>query len=288
MRDADSNAAAALRSTAMRSVDLRHQLAMAAASALRKATPLLVLLVIALVWQGAVRGFDIPKLVLPAPTDILDNLATRHELYLAFSVPTLIEILAGFAVAAVSGILLGVLVSFSPVARRGIYPILVSSQMVPKVAIAPVLIIWFGTGLTAKVLIAFLIAFFPIMISTMVGLDAIDPEMVRMFRSMGAGRYRTFMMLRLPAALPNIFAGLKVGMSLAVVGAVVAEFVAADRGLGYYLLYANGQLDSPGVFAALLLLTCIGVTLYYAVEIAEYFLVPGVLHKEADPATGAM
>ena len=144
--------------------------------------------------------------------------------------------------------------SFSDLAKRTVYPLLVSSQMVPKVAIAPVFIIWFGTGLEAKVLISFLIAFFPIMVSTMVGLEAIDADMVRLFRSMGAGAYRTFMKLRLPAALPNIFAGLKIGMSLAVVGAVVAEFVAADRGLGYYLLYANGQLDTPGVFGALLLL----------------------------------
>jgi NitT/TauT family transport system permease protein len=154
--------------------------------------------------------------------------------------------------------------------------------MVPKVAIAPVLTIWFGSGLMAKMFIAFLIAFFPITISTMVGLDAMDPEMVKMFRAMGAGPYKTFIKLRLPAALPNIFAGLKIGMSLAVVGAVVAEFVAADKGLGYYLLYANGQLDSPGVFASLFLLTVIGVTLYYAVELAEYYLVPGVLHKEGN------
>ena len=258
------------------------------AAVARRASPLIVLLVICLVWQACVQVFSIPQLVLPAPTDIIANLIKRHALYASFAVPTLIEILAGFAVAAITGIVLGVVVSFSPVARRSIYPILVSSQMVPKVAIAPVLIIWFGSGLMSKVLIAFLIAFFPITISTMVGLDSIDPEMIRMFRAMGAGARRTFMMLRLPAALPNIFAGLKIGMSLAVVGAVVAEFVAAERGLGYYLLYANGQLDSPGVFAALLLLTFIGVVLYYLVELAEYWLVPGVLHKQIDPAAGSM
>jgi NitT/TauT family transport system permease protein len=122
----------------------------------------------------------------------------------------------------------------------------------------------------------------------MVGLEAIESDMVRMFRAMGAGPYRTFIKLRLPAALPNIFAGLKIGMSLAVVGAVVSEFVAADRGLGYYLLYANGQLDSPGVFSALVLLTLIGVCLYYAVELAEKFWVPGVLHKETDVTKASM
>ncbi|MEI6383289.1 MAG: ABC transporter permease [Betaproteobacteria bacterium] len=254
----------------------------------KKLYPIFTVIVLCLIWELAVRFFKVPILILPSPSDIYLNLVLRHELFLAFSIPTLIEIFAGFFMAATTGVMLGIMVSFSPFAKSSIYPLLISSQMVPKVAIAPVLTIWFGSGLMAKMFIAFLIAFFPITISTMVGLEAIDPEMVRMFRSMGSGPYRTFMKLRLPAALPNIFAGLKIGMSLAVVGAVVAEFVAADRGLGYYLLYANGQLDSPGVFSALVLLTLIGVTLYYAVEFAEYLLVPGVLHKETDLTKASM
>jgi NitT/TauT family transport system permease protein len=241
-----------------------------------------------LVWEWLVRLFKVAPLLLPAPSTVFEHLWTHRALYIGFSQPTLIEILAGFAVAAVAGILLGVMVSFSDLAKRTVYPLLVSSQMVPKVAIAPVFIIWFGTGLEAKVLISFLIAFFPIMVSTMVGLEAIDADMVRLFRSMGAGPYRTFMKLRLPAALPNIFAGLKIGMSLAVVGAVVAEFVAADRGLGYYLLYANGQLDTPGVFGALLLLTIVGVVLYYLVEGVERIFVPSGLSKDGDPTQASM
>lgn len=249
---------------------------------IKKITPILTLLLILWVWEVSVKFFKVPLLILPAPSEIYQSLIQKQELYLSFSAPTLLEIFSGFFLATVSGIFLGILVSYSAVAKSSIYPILISSQMVPKVAIAPVITIWFGSGLTAKMFIAFLIAFFPITISTMVGLDAVDPEMVKMFRAMGAGSYKTFIKLRLPAALPNIFAGLKIGMSLAVVGAVVAEFVAADKGLGYYLLYANGQLDSPGVFASLFLLTVIGVTLYYAVEFAEYHLVPGVLHKEGN------
>ncbi len=248
----------------------------------KRITPILTLLLILWAWEVAVKFFKVPVLVLPAPSDIYRSLIQKQDLYFSFSLPTLVEIFSAFFLAAISGILLGILVSFSTLAKSSIYPILISSQMVPKVAIAPVLTIWFGSGLMAKMFIAFLIAFFPITISTMVGLDAMDPEMVKMFRAMGAGPYKTFIKLRLPAALPNIFAGLKIGMSLAVVGAVVAEFVAADKGLGYYLLYANGQLDSPGVFASLFLLTVIGVTLYYAVELAEYYLVPGVLHKEGN------
>jgi NitT/TauT family transport system permease protein len=257
-------------------------------ASLRSFYPLIALVVVFAIWEWLVRLFAVPKLILPAPSAMFEHILTRQTLYLGLTYPTLVEILSGFAVAAVAGILLGILVSFSDFARRTAYPLLVSSQMVPKVAIAPVFIIWFGTGLQAKVLIAFLIAFFPIMVSTMVGLAAIDPDMVTMFRSMGAGPYRTFIKLRLPAALPNIFAGLKIGMSLAVVGAVVTEFVAAERGLGYYLLYANGQLDTPGVFGALLVLTVIGVVLYYLVEGVERIFVPRALSREADPTQAGM
>jgi NitT/TauT family transport system permease protein len=254
----------------------------------RALAPLVTIILVLVVWQWSVRYFKVPSLILPAPTDIVENIIEKHHLYIVFSIPTLSQILAGFAMAAVLGVLLGVLVSFSGIARRTIYPMLVSSQMVPKVAIAPVIVIWFGTGLEAKAFIAFLIAFFPITLSTMVGLAAVDPDMVRLFRAMRAGRYRTFVKLRLPTALPNIFAGLKIGMSLAVVGGIVAEFVAADRGLGYYLLYANGQLDGPGVFGALTLLTIIGMLLYYAVEFVERLFLPAALVKEADPTKASM
>ena len=240
------------------------------------------------VWQWAVHYFAIPRLILPAPSEIFADLFYKWNIYFDFMQPTLSVIIVGFIVAAVSGIALGMLVSFSPLANRTLYPLMVSSQMVPKVAIAPVFIIWFGTGITAKVLISFLIAFFPIMISTMVGLESIEPDMVKLFRSMGAGPLRTFFKLRLPGALPNIFAGLKIGMSMAVVGAVVGEFVAADRGLGYYLIYANGQLDTVGVFSSLMLLTALGVALYYLVELSQRLFIPTALIKGGDLSRATM
>ena len=254
---------------------------------IRKATsalyPLLAVGVALLIWEWAVRAFQIPELILPSPSEIFTDLWVKRVMFIEFTRPTLSEVLVGFAVAAIFGILLGVLVSFSSLANKTVYPLLVSSQMVPKVAVAPIFIIWFGTGLQAKVLIAFLIAFFPIMVSTMVGLEAIEPDMIKLFRSMGAGRIRTFIKLSFPAALPNIFAGLKIGMTMAVVGAVVAEFVAADKGLGYYLIYANGQLDSAGVFASLFLLTFIGVVLYYMIDGVQRVVMPTSLIKGADP-----
>jgi NitT/TauT family transport system permease protein len=255
---------------------------------LRRLYPAIAIALVLAVWELAVGFFSIPQLILPAPSAVVEDIVRMRDMYLAFSVPTLIVVLLGFAVAAVAGILLAVAVSFSDFMRRTMYPLLISSQMVPKIAIAPVLIIWFGTELEAKVLITLLIAFFPIMVATMVGLAAVDPDMVRLFRSMGAGPVRTFTKLRLPAALPNIFAGLKLGMTMALTGAIVAEFVASNKGLGYYLLYANGQLNTTGVFGALFILTAMGVILYYAVEGIERLFVLNALSKDADPAQATL
>ncbi|WP_048649500.1 ABC transporter permease [Nitratireductor soli] len=254
-----------------------------AAQLARRLYPVLAIALFLIVWELAVAAFSITQLILPAPSAVFGDIVANRDMYMSFSVPTLVEVLAGFAVAAVAGIALAVAVSFSGFMRRTLYPLLISSQMVPKIAIAPVLIIWFGTELEAKVLITMLIAFFPIMVATMVGLAAVDADMVRLFRSMGAGPFRTFTKLRLPAALPNIFAGLKLGMTMALTGAIVAEFVASNRGLGYYLLYANGQLNTTGVFAALFILTAMGVVLYYAVEAVERMFILNSLSKDTDP-----
>lgn len=253
-------------------------------NARRRLYPALAMVLIFVVWELAVRLLDIPELILPAPTLIFVELWQNRDMYLTFTVPTLIEVILGFVVAAITGIALAVAVSFNGFMRRTVYPLLISSQMVPKIAIAPLLIIWFGTGLEAKTLIALLIAFFPIMVATMVGLAAVDPDMVRLFRSMGASAVNTFFKLRLPAALPNVFAGLKLGMTMALVGAIVAEFVASNKGLGYYLIYANGMLDTTGVFAALFLLTVMGVVLYYIVEMTERFFVLDALSQETGQA----
>lgn len=258
------------------------------AQLLRRLYPVLAIALFLLVWELVVAAFSITPLILPAPSAVFGDIVAKRDMYMAFSVPTLVEVLAGFAVAAVAGIALAVAVSFSGFMRRTLYPLLISSQMVPKIAIAPVLIIWFGTELEAKVLITMLIAFFPIMVATMVGLAAVDPDMVRLFRSMGSGPFRTFTKLRLPAALPNIFAGLKLGMTMALTGAIVAEFVASNRGLGYYLLYANGQLNTTGVFSALFILTAMGVILYYAVEAVERLFILNSLSKDTDPGTATI
>jgi len=161
-----------------------------------------------------------------------------------------------------------------PAFSRSILPLLVSSQAMPKVAVAPLFLVWFGFGLLPKVLIAFLIAFFPIVINTAVGLAAIEPEKIYLARSMGFGATATFFKIRLPNALPAIFGGLKISITLAVVGAVVGEFVGGDAGLGYLLMVANGSMDTQLLFAGIVALTVLGVVFFLLIELAERLAIP--------------
>jgi NitT/TauT family transport system permease protein len=180
----------------------------------------------------------------------------------------------GFVLSIAVGVPLALATFLWPAFARSVYPLLVSSQAVPKMAVAPLFIVWFGFGLLPKVLIAFLIAFFPIVISTVVGLAAIEPEKIHLARSMGLGAAATFFKIRLPNALPSIFGGLKVAITLAVVGAVVGEFIGGDAGLGYVLMSANGSMDTALLFAGLIGLTVIGVVFYLLIELAERLALP--------------
>ena len=169
-----------------------------------------------------------------------------------------------------------------------ITPILLFFQTVPKIAIAPLFLVWFGFGPFPKVLVAFLISFFPIVIDTAIGLRSISPEMIDLARSMGATKLQIFMRFRMPTALPYFFGGLKVAATLAVVGAVVGEFVGADRGLGYLLLVSNSNLDTPLLFASIVALTALGLILFYIIEVLEHFLIPWHVSRRVGAEHGTM
>jgi len=187
---------------------------------------------------------------------------------------TTLEIVLGFLLSIAVGIPLALMIFLWPPFSRAVLPLLISTQAMPKVAIAPLFLVWFGFGMVPKVLIAFLIAFFPVVINTAVGLAAIEPEKIHLARSMGFGAIDTFFKIRLPDALPSIFAGLKISITLAVVGAVVGEFVGGDAGLGYLLMVANGSMDTQLLFAGIVWLTILGVALYAMVALAERLVVP--------------
>jgi NitT/TauT family transport system permease protein len=201
---------------------------------------------------------------------------------LAKNFPTLVSqtwwtagtVLTGFLVAAAFAIPVATLIVVSPVLERLLYPPMVATQSIPKIALAPLFIVWFGFGVVPKVAVAFLIAFFPIVIDTIVGLRSIDPAMIQLARSMGAPPHRMFLKLRLPHALPMIFGGLKVASSLAVVGALTGEFVGSDKGLGYLLLQASGNLNTALLFATLVVLSALAMAFFYLVEVLERILIP--------------
>ena len=237
--------------------------------------PVATLVLCLLAWEAAVRHFNVPVYILPPPSAILHVAMAQHAYLFKNAVATSWAILLGFAYAVLVGVPIAALMVYSDSFSKAIYPVLIMAQVLPKVALAPLFIVWFGFGLLPKVVMTFLIAFFPIVIDTLAGLSAVRPESLMLLRSMGASRWQSFWKVRLPMALPHIFSGLKIGMTFAVVGAIVAEFVASDSGLGYVLVDARSNLDMVLVFAAITWLMVLGFVFYFAVEIAERIFVKG-------------
>jgi NitT/TauT family transport system permease protein len=200
---------------------------------------------------------------------------------------TTYETLLGFAVAVVVGVAAAVVMVASATAEKTLYPLLLFAQVVPKIAIAPLFVVWLGFGLSPKVVVAVLIAFFPVVISMVTGLKAVDPELLDLAATMGAGPVKAFAKFRFPASVPYLFSGLKVAVTLAVTGAVVGEFVGANEGLGYVILQANGNLDTPTLFAGLLVLSAIGVALFALVELAERLLLPWHASRRGQSSTAS-
>lgn len=230
--------------------------------------------VVLALWELIPVVFAIPAITLPRFSQVVTTLVDSFPSLVPDVLQTVLETLLGFAIALLIGLPLGVAIVFSKLTRDTVYPLLVASQMVPKIAIAPIFLVWFGLGISSKVALAILLSFFAIVINTALGMDSVDRSMVRLMQSMGASRVQTFIKLRLPVAAPNIFVGLRLGMANAVVGAIVGEFIAANKGLGYYILYQNGQLDTVAVYAGVLLIAIVGVILYFLVEVSERFISP--------------
>src|ERR1700737_3727648 len=233
-----------------------------------------VVLAVLVLWEAGTRLLAVPAFLLPPPTAIAASFIANTSLLAFHAWVTAAEILLGFALSIVVGIPLALAIFLWPAFSRSVLPLLVSSQAMPKVAVAPLFLVWFGFGLLPKVLIAFLIAFFPVVINTAVGLAAIEPEKIYLARSMGFGAFATFFKIRLPNALPAIFGGLKISITLAVVGAVVGEFVGGDSGLGYLLMAANGSMDTQLLFAGIVALTVLGVVFFLLIELAERLAIP--------------
>lgn len=246
-------------------------------SADRWGPPLLAVLVLVLAWQAACVVLAIPSYVLPSPVEILDAIAQNWRSLLGHAGVTFWESLLGFLLGVVVGLPLAVLITTSPLLARTVYPLLVASQAVPKVALAPIFVVWFGFGLLPKVLIAFSIAFFPVVVNTIAGLERTPTDMIRLMRSLGSSPLEIFWRVRIPMASPYIFAGLKISSAFAVVGAIVGEFIAATDGLGYLQMIANNNLQIPLLFGCLVLLSLLGGAIYYLVVAIEILILPAPL-----------
>jgi len=245
-----------------------------ARAARRSALPLLGTAIFLVVWEAGVHLFGVRPLLLPAPSLIAEELAASPAWFAEQTAYTLGITLAGFAVAAVFGVLFPVLIVELKVLERLLFPLFVALNSVPKVALAPLFLIWFGTGAQPKIAIAFLIAVFAVVIDTALGLQSVSPETLDLARTLRGSRLKVLLRIKMYCALPHVFAGLKVAMSLALVGAIVGEFVSSQRGLGYVILTAQGTFDTPRVFAAIAILAALGVALIALIEKIERISLP--------------
>ena len=237
-----------------------------------KARPELILIpgvfvAVVVIWEAIIRYFEIPIYIMPAPSNIA--LSLMNTSYWDNALYTLGEAMSGFLLAAVFGIVLGGLIAQFPLAEKTLYPYLIAIQTTPKVAVAPLFIMWFGFGMTSKVIIAATIAFFPILVNVISGLRSTDPARLELMRSLRATRWQIFTMVRLPGALPMIFAGLNIAIIFSILGAIVGEFLGSRKGLGNAIMQMNVNLDTAGVFATLFVLSAIGVCLHVLMGILQ-------------------
>jgi NitT/TauT family transport system permease protein len=247
-------------------------------------TPLVSIAAVLVIWAIAVRVFSIPDYLLPAPQDVAMRIVKERSLLLHHGAYTVMSVLVGFLTSVAIAVPLAFCIVLSRRIERVTMPLLVMSQTIPKVAIAPILVIWLGFGILPKIAIVFLISFFPIVVSTVAGLKNVESDMIDLVRSMGARTGKIMLRVRGPSALPQMFAGFKIAICLAVVGAVVGEFVGSDRGLGFLLLTSTGSLDGTLVWAALFILIAVGMTLFAIVVKLERLTIPWHVSIRAEDA----
>lgn len=245
------------------------------------AAPVLTLVAALTVWQLVTSAWHIPVVILPSPTVIVQGIVHDRGVLAANTVPTVEEALFGFLLSVLVGIPLGLFMARSKLFSNSVLPFIIGSQSTPKIAIAPLLVLWLGFGILPKLLVSFLDAFFPIVINTVSGMSGIPEEMRDLGRILRLDGGALFRRIEFPYALPQIFAGVKVAMPLALVGAIGAEFVGANHGLGFLLIAANGNFNTPLLFGALIVLTCVGVVLYSLVQLLEGILLPWHVSKRA-------
>ena len=236
--------------------------------------PLLILVTLVGAWELWVQVGEVPKWQLPAPSAIGQELVDSRALLWDNALVTIKEVALGFLAALAAGVALAALIAYSRILERSIYPIVIASQTIPIIAIAPLLLIWVGYGTTPKVIVVALISFYPIAVNTVDGLKSIDPDMVSMMRTLGASRWQVFTKLQVPTSMPFMFSGIKVGISVSVIAAVIGEWVGASAGLGYLITYSQPLFLTARVFAAIVVLSALGMSLFLLASLVERLMLP--------------
>lgn len=247
--------------------------------------PLASAVVVLVAWEAAVRLYGIPAFLLPAPSLVFEVLIDKFSLLMRQLGFTAMASALGFGIALISGIVVGAAISASRVFDRAIYPWLVISHAIPKVVIAPLFLVWFGFGMTSEVLFVVVFTFFPIVVNTVAGLKAADPEVLQLARSMRANPLQVLWKIKIPGALPTIFAGIKISVTMAPVGAVIGEFVASNVGLGHVLIQAVGSLETALAFAAVTVISIFGIAVWYAAEAIERLFIPWHASQRLSPTS---
>lgn len=241
--------------------------------------PLVAVALLLLAWDTAIRLFDVPVWLVPKPTDFLDRMAEDWPLLLRNALDTSAKILGGFLIGVAVAVPLALALVAVPALERGLYPVIVFLNIMPKTVIGPILIVWFGISPLVSVLIVFLMCFFPMLVDAMSGFRAMDPRLAYITRSMGASRWQTFRYVRMPAAMPSIFAGMKIGVVKAVEGVIIAEFIASNAGLGYLIMQASSVMDMPLMFSGLVTTALVALVFNGATALAGRALMPWAFHR---------
>ncbi|OQO89738.1 ABC transporter permease [Saccharomonospora piscinae] len=247
--------------------------------------PIALLVALFVAWWVVTAAELVEPYLVPSPGDTIAAITANPDYFWQHTWTTTYETLLGFVIATVIGVFAALVMVQSATVEKTLYPLLLFAQVIPKIAIAPLFVVWLGFGLGPKIVVAVLMAFFPVVISMVTGLKSVDPEMLELSSTMGAKPAQTFWKIRFPASLPHLFSGLKVAATMAVTGAVVGEFVGADAGLGFVILQANGNLDTPVLFAGLLIMSLMGVLLFVLVEWLERLVLPWHASRRGDNVT---
>ena len=227
------------------------------------ALPAVIICFLLIIWELALQAFHVPKWLLPAPSEISRELFIERQMIAAHALVTLYEIIAGFAIAIIVGVVLALSIAYSR---------FIASQAIPIIAIAPLLLIWIGYGISPKIIVVGLVAFFPIVVNMVDGLKNIDDDMVSMIRTFGASKWQIFWKIQIPSSIPNLFSGIKIAAAVSVIGAVIGEWVGSSQGLGYLMTRSIPQFETERVFASIFILALMGIMLFFLVFLAERIL----------------